>query len=415
MIKKLKRKFIILATVSLFILMSVVGCIMNLIDYSSVVTEADRILNVLSQPNAPFNEPPPLPDKPPKDIENFIPRGMSPEVPYESRFFTVTLSESGEIVDADFSRTFAVDSESVEDYVRWANSSDDKYGFTGQFRFVKQTDGQGTRIIFLDCGRRLDAFYRFMWISIAVGLSGCAVVFVVFLFAAERIVRPIADSYERQKRFITDAGHEIKTPLTIIGANLDLLEADCGESESIADIRTQTRRLSDLTNDLVYLSKMEETGDMLKKVEFPVSELIEETAQPFQVLAQAQKKAYSVRIEPDLTLCGAPDAVSHLIYILLDNAIKYSPEGGTVAVEAYTRKRELVLSVYNTTVMPIPQENLARLFDRFYRTDASRNSETGGHGIGLSIAHAITDAHNGKISADTQNGCDLKITVTLPQ
>ena len=105
---------------------------------------------------------------------------------------------------------------------------------------------------------------------------------------------------------------------------------------------------------------------------------------------------------------------SHLVSILLDNAIKYSPEGGTVAVEAYTRKRELVLSVYNTTVMPITQENLARLFDRFYRTDASRNSETGGHGIGLSIAHAITDAHNGKISADTQNGADLKITVTMP-
>ena len=309
MIKKLKRKFILLATVSLFILMSVVGCIMNLIDYSSVVTEADRILKVLSQPNAPFAKPKDFPEKPPKDIENFIPHGMSPEVPYESRFFTVTLSESGEITDADFSRTFSVDSESVEAYVQKANSNTHKYGFVKQFRFTKQTDEQRTRIIFLDCGRKLDAFYRFMWTSIAVGLSGCALVFVIFLFAAEHIVRPIADSYERQKRFITDAGHEIKTPLTIIGANLDLLETDCGESESIADIRTQVRRLSDLTNDLVYLSKMEETGDLLKKIEFPVSELIEETAQSFQVLAQAQKKTYSVQIEPDLTLCGAPDAI----------------------------------------------------------------------------------------------------------
>lgn len=414
MIKRLKKKFIILATVSMVILMAVLVGIMNIVNYSSVVTESDTILDILSGPNAPFGEKHEMPDRPPQDIENFIPHGMSPEVPYESRYFTATVSKGGNIEEADFSKIISVDRESVDSYVQKAVDSERDRGFIGQFRYVKQTDDRMTRMIFLDCGRKLNSFHMFMWTSMAVGLLGCVIVFVLFLFAAGRIVRPIAESYEKQKRFITDAGHEIKTPLTIIGANLDLLESDYRENESFSDIRTQTKRLSALTGDLVYLSKMEESENTLTKIEFPVSDLIAETAQQFNAIAQAQKKEYRAQIEPNVTMCGAPDAIRQLISILLDNAMKYSPDDGIVTLDVYTHKKMLLVSVFNTVVTPVSNENLSHLFDRFYRTDASRNSETGGHGIGLSIAQAITAAHNGKITAETVNGSDFRITASMP-
>ena len=274
MIKRLKKKFIVVATVSMVILMTVLVGIMNIVNYSAVVTESDTILDILSGPNAPFGEKHEMPDRPPQNIENFIPHGMSPEVPYESRYFTAMVSKDGKIEETDFSKIISVDQDSVASYVQKAIDSEKERGFIGQFRYAKQTDDKMTRIIFLDCGRKLDSFRMFMWTSMAVGLLGCVVVFVVFLFAAGRIVRPIAESYEKQKRFITDAGHEIKTPLTIIGANLDLLESDYGENESFSDIRTQTKRLNALTGDLVYLSKMEESERTLTKIEFPVSDLI---------------------------------------------------------------------------------------------------------------------------------------------
>lgn len=414
MIKRLKKKFIVLATVSMVILMAVLVGIMNIINYSTVITETDAILDILSQPNAPFGGQRDIPEKPPQDIGKVIPHGMSPEVPYESRYFTAMVLKDGNIEETDFSKIISVDRESVGFYVQKAVNSEQERGFIGQFRFAKQTDNRITRIIFLDCGRKLDSFRTFMWTSMAVGLLGCVVVFVVFLFAAGCIVRPIAESYEKQKRFITDAGHEIKTPLTIIGANLDLLESDYGENESFSDIRTQTKRLSTLTGELVYLSKMEESENTLTKIEFPASDLIAETAQQFNALAQAQKKEYRVQVEPNVTMCGAPDAMRHLISILLDNAMKYSPDGGIVTLDVYTRKKMLLISAFNTTFVPISKESITHLFDRFYRTDASRNSETGGHGIGLSIARAITTAHNGKITAETQNGSDFRITVTIP-
>lgn len=414
MIKKLKRKFIVLATVSIFTLMTVLVGIMNAINFSSVVAETDRILHVLSQPNAPFAEDPSFPGRPPQEIRDFVPHGMSPEVPYEARYFTAMISGNGNVIESDISRIISVDRKSVDSFVREAITNGRERGFVGQFRYMKQTDDRMTRIIFLDCGRKLDSFRRFMWTSVSVGLLGCIIVFVVFLFAAGRIVRPIAESYEKQKRFITDAGHEMKTPLTIIGANLDLLESDYGDNESLADIRSQTKRLSALTGDLVYLSKMEESDEPLAKTEFPVSDLISETAQQFRPIAQAKMQTYRIQVEPNLTMFGSPDAICRLVSVLLDNAMKYSPDGGAVTMELASHKKDLSISVGNTAAVQLSEDELSRLFDRFYRADGSRNSETGGHGIGLSIAKAITTAHNGKISAETENSSEFKITVTLP-
>ncbi len=249
----------------------------------------------------------------------------------------------------------------------------------------------------------------------SVGLLGCLLVFLIFLFASGRIVRPIVESNEKQKRFITDAGHEIRTPLTVINANLDLLEMEDPDNPELNRIRVQTKRLTDLTGALVQLSKMEEGTKQTARVDFPFSDLVAEIAASFEAIAQTHRIEYVRKISPALTLYGSPDSLGRLVSILLDNALKYTPEGGIVTVELNDRKKALQLLVRNTTKETLSEKDLSHLFDRFYRTDASRNSETGGHGIGLSIANAIVSSHGGSIRADAQGERDLTITADFPK
>ncbi|MFQ9800920.1 MAG: sensor histidine kinase [Clostridia bacterium] len=186
----------------------------------------------------------------------------------------------------------------------------------------------------------------------------------------------MAESYEKQKQFITDAGHEIKTPLTIIKADTDVLEMDFGENEWLSDIRKQTVRLTSLTNDLVYLSRMEEAGDSMAMIEFPFSDVVGEAAASFQALAQTQGKEFQCDIQPMLSLNGNEKAIQQLVGILLDNALKYSPKNGMVSLKVWKQNRAVYLSVLNTTESPVQKDKLDLLFERFYRTDTSRNSQT---------------------------------------
>lgn len=417
MIIKLKRKFIILATISMLVLMSALCGIMNAINYSMVVKESDSTIDLLIHPDDPAHENSPPPANSRDGIKAPAHGGMSPEIPYESRYFTVTVSESGEIVKTDLSKILSVDDSSVSDYAEKALSSSRSRGFIKQFRFAKRTSGKETEIIFLDCGRKLDAFKAFLWVSVSVGLGGCVIMFAVFVLISGKIVKPIAESYEKQKQFVSDAGHEMKTPLTIINANLDLLESDgqSGEqAEELEDIRSQTKRMTELTNNLVYLSKMEESEHKPTMAEMPLSEVVSETVNSFTPLIKGKNLDFSTNITPDITLYGSPDAIRRLTSVLLENAVKYSPANRKLTVNLTANKKSAVLSVFNETENEIKKEDLPHVFDRFYRTDASRNSATGGHGIGLSIAKAITEIHGGGIKAETISGKDFRVTAILP-
>ncbi len=461
MINKLKRKFIGLATVSILVLMTVLVGIMNIINYSVVVKEIDSTIEVLSHNPFPDKDNPPdkndqiggdttdsgslndgsldgvsdsgsldsaaqdenssdapssdntPPDKPQNSGENFMPSGMSPEVPYESRFFTVTISSDGNIIKSDFSKILSVDENTANKYIKIALKSKNSKGFAKQFRYLKKSDGRQTDIIFLDCGRKLDSYNAFLWTSIIVGFGGCVIVFVVFLLISGKIVKPIAESYAKQKRFISDAGHEIKTPLTIINANLDLLESD-EKSEELDEIRKQTKRMTQLTNNLVYLSKMEESEHTVKKIEMPLSDIVLETANSFKSLSLTKELNFTADITPNISIIGAPDAIRQLTSVLLENAIKYSEKRGTVQIKLTLNKKSAVLTVFNTTETQINKDDLPYVFDRFYRADASRNSSTGGYGIGLSVAKAVIEAHGGNIKAETESGKDFLVTAILP-
>lgn len=409
MIKKLKIKLILLTMTSVFLLLFSLVTAMNLVNYSSITREADRLLADLADGRVlfPDEKPPQKPDKPHKD-----PHLSNDHT--ESRYFSVYVDKDGTFLDADLSEIGSISTDTAKAYAEEVYDEDKTRGFYDSFRYLRIETAENTRIIFLDCKNQLHAFDTFLIVSVSSAAVGFLLVLLVFTFFSSRIIRPIAESYEKQKRFITDAGHEIKTPLTIIGANVDILEMEIESNESLDDIRRQTKRLTALTNDLVYLARMEESEQSVPMVEFPISETVRETAEPFRAVALADDKTWICDILPMMTVKGNDKAIRQLVSILLDNALKYSPRGGTVSLKLFQQGHSAVLTVYNTTAMPIDPATLGRVFDRFYRTDPSRNSKTGGHGIGLSIAKAIVHSHGGKIAASSDDTHSFRITVTLP-
>lgn len=465
MIKKLKTRFIVLAMVSLTVLLSVIVAGMNIINYEKVVSDADARIEVLEENSGmlfgsgggnmrqPFGGgfgsgsevdygPGDGYAMDEGDSTFFGRRGpggpsMTRDEAEESRFFIVTLDGDGQVSRTDIDRIFSVDASEAEEMAETALASGKDAGFVDEFRYSVSSEGDATRITFLDCGRVLESFRDFLKASVLMSLAGLLIVFAVICYFAGRIVRPVAESYEKQKRFITDAGHEIKTPLAIIKANIDLMDMELDEKrinraelkENLSDVNDQVDRLTGLTNDLVYLSRMEEADNSLVMTEVPLSDIVAETAASFEPLAEEKGKAIGTDIEPMISVQGSTKELEKLLSIIIENAVKYSiaprvvdcrededgmPAPPMISVALRKEGKDAVIEVRNETEGELTNEQLAHVFERFYRMDSSRNSQTGGHGIGLSMASAIVSAHGGKISARTSSGHDFIVTAAIP-
>ena len=279
----------------------------------------------------------------------------------------------------------------------------------GNYRFVVTEKETLTRIIFLDCTRRLDSAKTFLLLSVSISCLAIGVVFLLLNVIAERIVKPISDSYYKQKSFITNAGHDIKTPITIIDADAELIEMELGENEWLTDIKKQTTRLASLTNDLIYLSRMEEIDDK-PHIDFPLSDVAEEVINSFASLARTKNIEIIASVPPAIFYFGEEESIRKLFTLLLDNAIKYSPEGEKIAFEVKKHGRSLEIKITNAAPN-LEDETVRHMFDRFYRSDKARNSD-GGFGIGLSVANAIVSSHKGRISAE-KDGNVLVISIIL--
>ncbi len=425
MLKKMRWRFILsaMAAILAVVLALVVG--MNLFNYHLAVQRQDAVLEQLmdrelSQDDAPHDQWPG--EKPPEDAQAPGDKGAppvmpgpfggpSPEFRYSLRYFAVHCDATGAAVDTN--REF-IASVTSQEAARWAEEvaqSGRASGYLNGYRYLDRTTADGSVVLFLNAEREIQSVRITALVSAVVALVGSLLVFVLVTLFSRRAIAPYVRNIETQKRFITDAGHELKTPLTAISASADVLAMDLPDNEWVSSIQTECAWMTRLVGDLVTLSRLDEAKPFPERSVFSLSDAVWEIAEPAATLAKARGKVYEQDIADGLSLCGDRAAIAQMVSILLDNALKYSGDGGVVRLTVGREKKRTVISVFNTCdTSAIP--DVSRLFDRFYRPDDSRAHHTGGTGIGLSIAKATAERHGGRITAKTGDG-GITFTVRL--
>ena len=332
------------------------------------------------------------------------------ETPFRTRFFSVSYA-GGSYTGCDISHVAAVTESEAKEYGNVVLHSGKASGTEGTYRYLITEDGDSSVIYFLDITEDIGVTRTYLRGSLLVAGISYLVLFVLIYFISKAAVRPIAANIEDQKRFITDAEHEIKTPLAIISANAEVLEMIHGKSEWTSNIRDQVKRSSDLVQRLLILSRADSADPSLTFSDFSLSDAVLETVAPFGAVASSAGKTLNLDIQPGLSCRGDERSIRELVSILTDNAIKYCPEGGSVSVSLTKDGKKHVLHTEND-VADGSAIDTEQLFNRFYRGDESRARETGGYGIGLSIARAVAEAHHGSIRART-DGNRITFTATF--
>lgn len=408
MIRSLRRKFMLIAMLSLLGTMALLCVAIGVGNHFAAATIADRAISLLYQNGGIF-----LPSSDAFDPSSFEFQ-VTPETPFEMRYAIVELTERQEVKTVDTEHIAALDRQTVVESIDKIVSSGKESGYVDYYRFkVFQNEGGGRTIIVLDCFRQIQASDNMLRIMCFVLLSCVLIVFVLLWFLSKKAIRPFVENLERQRQFVTDASHELKTPLAILSANMGLLKDSYGENKWLTSAQTQVVRLDKLIKNLVELARTEETIKEEAVTSFSVSEIAQASADAFQAVAESDEKTLTAEITPNIHLRGIEDNIFRLFTILLDNAVKYCDPAGEIHLILFQRGRNIYISVTNPCE-GLDVSLLPRYFDRFYRADSSRARATGGYGIGLSTAKAIVTRHHGHISNRYANGV-ITFTAAIPQ
>lgn len=404
MLKKMRRRFVGAAMAAFFAVVMTLLCVVNVWYYRSVAAQQDETLQLLLESEQRFS--PAMGAPPFASMDRF-----SAEVPYMIRFFSVHYDAQGALVRVN--RTY-IASVTPAEALRCAEevaAGGRERGYYGAYRYLLSREGGGTSVLFLNSERELEAARSLLWSTLAIAGISLAALFVLVLLFSGRAIAPYMRNLEAQKQFITNAGHELKTPITAISASAEVLAMEQPDDEWVRSIRTQTARLSRLVTGLVTLSRLNEEDPFPTRAAFSLSDALWEISEPFVSLARAKGRHFTQDIADGLSLVGDCAAVQQMASILLDNAVKYSAEGGSIRLSAKRSGRRTEITVEND-VDPAQRIDTARLFDRFYRADESHSGRIGGTGIGLSIAKATAEAHGGTITA-RQDGGVIRFCVRL--
>lgn len=433
MIKTLQKKFILLTMLALISALLVVVGGINSINIYQVNKKSEILLSMLAENGGDFpqqTKKDPHPQMEEKDGKT-VPKEESPkeappkrildypiseETPFETRYFTVTVADDSSDsleMSVNVSHIAAVSEEEAKEFTEELIEKEKISGYYGRYRYRKAETEDGKNIyIYLDCLNDLQSIQNFAVNSMLVGGIFLVLVLILVSVFSKRAIRPVVESMEKQKQFITDAGHEIKTPIAIILANTEVIEMCEGESEWTRSIKNQVSRLTELVGSLLMLSKMDETRQQIEMGEVKFGKLIKEISDSFHTMLVQKNQKLELMVDEKLSVYGNEKEIRQLGTILMDNAVKYTPDGGKLRISLKRKEKMAVLDFYNECES-LPQGDLNRLFDRFYRTDSSRSRESGGYGIGLSVAKAVVKNHKGKISVKAQEK-GILFTVKIP-
>lgn len=383
--RRLQLRFVLLSFAALFILQTLIIGFSVWQNYRHITLEADRtIMAIVSDPS-------------------------SPEVA-DARYFTVSYDLGSRTSTSDTSHTALVSQAQAADYAKSIIADRSDKGYRDTYRYLVYRRTNGITVTFLSRAAALESFRNGTASLLAISGIGIALTTAVLAAVSGKVVSPLVKNRQRQKEFVTSASHELKTPLTVINADAQLLESEIGENEWLSDIMRQTARMTEMTHRLVYLARAEEQNERAVKIEFPVSDVANDVAGPYRAVAQKDGKAYTVSIEPNVCHRGDETAVRELMTALLDNAFKYGTENGTVAASLASVGNGVRFSVENT-VDRKRAADIPRFTERFYRGDTS--DRTRGFGIGLSVAQAVCEAHRGKLSVELVGDDVIRVTAVF--
>lgn len=420
--RRLRRKFILVAMGAVTVVLTLIIAGINIVNYSHVCKMADARLDYIlagkdgidwgdESKAEPANGKDAGDSQAGVRIRHF--EGMTAESPFDTRYFTVTI-DAGQVADVNTARIAAVGAKRAASIAARLHAKGWTSGFSGNYRYTTDVQDDEITYVFVDCSRELASFHSFLSASVAISCIGWLAVLAIVAGASGAVIRPMVESYSKQKRFITDASHEIKTPLAVIDAANEVQEIESGESEWTQSIHEQVARLTALTERLVFLARMDEGSAGFTMTSIDLSEAVDKAAAPFESVAVSRGKRLSTSIACGVRAHADAAAVAQVVELLLDNATRYASEGSVIelSLRAVSRVQgkgatELVVS---NAVDELPEGDLDRLFDRFYRADVSRSSKTGGSGVGLSVVRAIAEAHGGSA---TVSGHDHQITFTV--
>ncbi len=423
MIRTLQRRFVLTAMIAVTALLLAVLGALNVFNAISNARQIQSLLDDLAMRNSEpfFEELPPeamaeapeagRADTPEGDIPPPSPsfqdgrsrrRGFLSETPDENArmsalYFTVTLDSSCHVTQCDTSHISGITDDQAKE-IALALDADRESGTVGNYRYkIFSTPDGYYKVVFLDTSARRISVLRVALLSLLLGSVSWVLMLFFVIALSLRAIRPIAENMDRQRQFVTDAGHELKTPLAIILANLDAMELRTGENKYSRNIRSQATRLSDLVKNLLTLARVDEYSLLEHAESFDLSALCAEIFSTFREPAELRNISFETDLAEGLSFRGDRNQISQLCSILGDNAVKYCTDGGHIRVSLLPDGHKIRLTVANT-VDQIP--DLDRIFDRFYRSDSSRNQKTGGFGIGLSAARSIAQIHRADLRAD---------------
>lgn len=286
-----------------------------------------------------------------------------------------------------------------------------------QWAYTVQQSKDGYSVVYLDVSAQLKILTNLIYTFSAVALIMLVVIYLTSRYFANRSIAPVKEAFDKQKRFIADASHELKTPLAVINTNADVLLANSEDTieeqaKWLHHIKSETERMKTLTNDLLYLTQMDDAREQMIHVPFNLSEAVESIILTMEAVIFEKEIDLAYEIEPGQTLTGNSEQIKQVVMILLDNAIKYTHSKGTIELSLKKQHNHLLLKVSNTGEGIAP-EHLGKIFDRFYRADTSRSRKHGGYGLGLAIAKSIVEQHKGKIYVKSVPGETTSFYVQL--